>query len=151
MSAENLAKDCYSYAIRLLARREYSQQELRSKLTEKQCSSVEPLLERLLAQGFQSDERFTESFIRYRIGKGQGINKIRYELQLRGIDAILFQPLLNQVEQELGIDWIEQAKQQRAKRFGSELPTDFKVKMKQSRFLQGRGFDHQTIQAVFEK
>lgn len=136
---------CYQTALRLLSRREYSRKELSSKLADKECSSISELLDDLENNGYQSDYRFTESFVRGRLSRGQGIKKIAYDIKQRGIESTM----LNNVLAELEVDWLTLAIQQREKRFGQVLPTDFKEKMKQSRFLMGRGFDHETIQAVF--
>jgi regulatory protein len=136
---------CYQTALRLLSRREYSRKELSSKLADKECSSIGKLLDELENTGYQSDYRFTESFVRGRLSRGQGIKKIAYDIKQRGIENAM----LNDVLAELEVDWLTLAIQQREKRFGQVLPTDFKEKMKQSRFLMGRGFDHETIQAVF--
>lgn len=140
---------CYALAVNYLSRREYSRRELQQKLHDKACNNTEALLEHLQNTGLQSDERFTESIIRSRLRRGQGSKKILHELQQHDIDPNIAQQILQLQLVELNIDWIELASQQREKRFGQAIPSDFKEKMKQSRYLQGRGFDYDIIQAVF--
>jgi regulatory protein len=144
----------YQRALSLLAQREHSRQELFQKLQQKACitsddSVFHAVLDRLQCEGYQSDQRFAESFIRSRVSRGQGQRKIHYDLQRCGIDNTFSQAVLQQVEQTLAIDWLALAEQQRAKRFGENLPETFKERQKQARFLQGRGFEYEIIQAVF--
>ena len=71
----------------LLARREHSTRELRDKLLVRgfEEDEITPALQLLSQEGLLSDERFTESFIHWRIGRGSGPLKIRAELRQRGV------------------------------------------------------------------
>jgi len=131
-----------------LARREHSRKELRDKLL-RTCDDedlIEELLEKLSAEGLQSDARFTESFILQRISKGQGPLKIRQDLSQRGIDQDLIEQYLNAAS----INWLAAAEAARSKKFGDVLPADYQVKAKQSRFLYGRGFNSELINQLFK-
>lgn len=66
----------------MLARREHSQLELTQKLTQKgfQERDIELLLEEFVQLGWQSDQRFAESYSRSRVHKGFGPVRIQYEL-----------------------------------------------------------------------
>lgn len=57
------------HTIALLARREHSQLELKQKLLNKgyKLSEVETLIISLAVEGLQSDERYTEIYVRQRI------------------------------------------------------------------------------------
>lgn len=134
--------------LRLLAQREHTKHELCQKLRQRgyDIDAVLPVLERLEAQGWQSDTRFIESYISARIRKGYGPLKIAQELQQRGLPSKL-------VDQHLSlyaVDWVAQLKQTYFKKFKNIPPTDFKEKAKQIRFLQSRGFDLAEIQSVFD-
>jgi regulatory protein len=72
--------------------------------------------------------------------------RIRAELAQRGIDAPGAAAAL--VAEE--VDWFEAARAARRKRFGADLPRDFKERARQARFLQYRGFDSRQIQAALE-
>ena len=74
-------------AMRMLAVREHATQELRCKLRQRggEEAVVEAVLERLTADGMLSDVRFTEAYVRSRIGRGQGPIKIRAGLVERGV------------------------------------------------------------------
>ncbi|MEE9444846.1 MAG: regulatory protein RecX, partial [Cocleimonas sp.] len=102
---------------------------------------VDKLLNELEDKNYLNEDRFVESFIRYRSGRGQGIIKISNELKQRGINTSMISHAL----QEADLDWFQLAKEQREKKFGKQIPDDFKEKARQMRFLSGRGFDGDSI------
>ena len=136
MSARNKAMD-------LLARREHSAYELRQKLKLREFDSdaIELALESLQRDNLQSDSRFTESYINHRINAGLGPIKLANELRQRGVND----ELINQHMSAVSIDWDEQLERQRIKKYGEEIPSDYKLKMKQARFLQNRGFSPESV------
>ena len=44
--------------------------------------------------------------------------------------------------------WVQEAARVREKKFGRQLPEDFKERIRQSRFLEYRGFSHEQIRTV---
>ncbi|HSG97596.1 MAG TPA: regulatory protein RecX [Woeseiaceae bacterium] len=130
-----------------LARREYGQAELVKKLADKGYarSVVENEIAVLSDEGLQSDTRFAENFVQSRINQGKGPVRIRADLSRRGIrDGVIESAI-----EEAGCDWFDLAVRERVKKFGSELPEDFKEKARQMRFLQYRGFEQDHIQSAF--
>ena len=71
----------------LLARREHSARELSHKLKSRDYDevSIQAVIESLIDEGLQSDDRFAEQFTRSRVEKGYGPIRIRQELRERGI------------------------------------------------------------------
>lgn len=141
---------CMNSAIYSLAMREHSRQEIYNKLKNKDFSEgvdIDALLEKLEEKNYLNEERFTESFIRYRISRGQGVIKIKNDLRQRGISGLL----ISSVMQVANIDWPQLASVQREKKFGLVKPLDYKEKAKQMRFLAGRGFEADTIRFVVNK
>ena len=126
-----------------LSRREHSAGELLEKLSRLgfDPDDVNKVLTGLKAQGMQSDERFTEAYVHHRSEKGYGPVRIIRELSDRGIDNSLVDRYLD--PQDDG--WLTRARRVREKRFGAELPKEYKEKARQSRFLQYRGFTHDQI------
>ena len=139
-------QQAYASALRLLARREHSELELRRKLVTRGVEDV--LIDRVLAElldsNLLSNLRFTEVYVRGRFERGYGPARISAELRERGIDAELAQPALA----ELSDDWIESATRQRSKRFGGGYPDDYRERTRQMRFLQQRGFSGEQIRAA---
>lgn len=132
-------------AMDYLARREYGQEELKKKLAGAgfMREATERAVDQLTADGLQDDRRFVDNFIQSRVSKGKGPIRIQTELSQRGIPA----GLVNEALEDAAIDWRELARTVRLKKFGAELPQDFKEKARQMRFLQYRGFDPAAVQA----
>jgi regulatory protein len=142
------AAACKRRALDLLARREHSRFELQHKLAARGATAdlIAATLDELAASGVLADARFTESFIRSRVAKGQGPVRIRAELAQRGIASAKADELLRAAE----IDWVQATRAVRAKRFGAEQPGDYHERARQARFLQSRGFESAHVRAALE-
>jgi regulatory protein len=130
-----------------LARREHSQHELRRKLKARadETDDVEAVLQQLVDENLQSDERFTEAYVHHRVNAGVGPFKIRYELRQKGIDDALADACL----EPLADEWDDMMHQQRVRKFGDTIPGDYAARMKQARFLQNRGFSPEAVMRLF--
>jgi len=139
---------CTRSAVELLARREHSRRELTRKLGTRGFADdiIAGVLDDLERSGALADERFTDTFVRSRVSKGQGPQRIRAELAQRGIGSAAADEVLRGGE----VDWLETIRAARRKRFGPELPRDYAERAKQARFLQYRGFDREQIRAALE-
>jgi regulatory protein len=139
--------DIRKKAMDLLARREHSAQELCQKLKtrEYEADEIENALQALKSDGLQSDLRFTESYVNHRVNTGIGPTKIRYELRQKGITDLLADEFL----EPLSDRWEVMMHQQRVKKFGEDIPDDYKTQMKQARFLQNRGFSPESVMRLF--
>ena len=129
-----------------LARREHGRVELQAKLINFgfDANIAEDAVSQHVADGLQSDSRFVEAFVRSRISQGKGPARIRADLREKGVaDGTVAQGL-----QEAAQDWYALARDVRFKKFGPGRPIDFKVKARQMRFLQSRGFEPDHIQAA---
>ena len=130
-----------SYAFALLTRRDYSQAELSAKLNQYaiHADEVAKLVEELAQQNYQSDQRVAELTLASQIRKGKGLQRIKQTLKAKHLDAELISHELQEV------NWLEQAYQLKIKKFGTSVEKDQKLKAKQVRFLQYRGFDMDVI------
>lgn len=135
-------------AMDLLARREHACQELKNKLARHvhDADLIERVVAELADEGLQSDLRYAQSMLYSKAQRGFGPMRLQADLQAAGVD----EAIVAQAMADLDTDWQEQARQARHKRFGPEKPTDYKVRAKQMRFLQRRGFDMDQIMAAFE-
>jgi regulatory protein len=147
-AAEADAPACTRAALELLARREHTRRELTRKLTPRAFPDdiVAPVLDELERSVALAEARFTDSFVRARIAKGQGPQRIRAELAQRGIDADAADEVLRGAD----VDWLDAIRAVRAKRFGAEPPSDYAQRARQARFLQYRGFSSAQIKAALE-
>jgi regulatory protein len=136
--AANDPVDIRSAAMDLLARREHSVRELRSKLLRRfpDAAGVEEQLSRLSSERLQSDVRFAASYARQRISRGYGPLRLREELRERGVsDADAATAIA-----ELDVDWRAVAADVMHKKFGTRDAVDLKEKARRARFMQYRGF-----------
>lgn len=135
-----------SYSLSLLSRREYSKYELLQKLSSRYSEEVtEAIIEYLIDNNYQNDQRFTEMMIRYYSNKGYGLKKIIFELANKGIkeDAV------NTVIDDLSISWISIAKSLIAKKYRNCNICDYQEKKKILSYLVRRGFSiSQAIEAL---
>jgi len=143
-------------AMNILAGREHSIVELQQKLKKKFSKNddiahldelIEIVLQQLLDDNLLNEARFTECFIRSRINKGSGPVRIRHELMERGISSELTNDYL---DDSYGF-WLQHIEAVRNKRFGIQLPEDYKEQIKQSRFLYQRGFSGEFIRRLFNE
>jgi regulatory protein len=135
-------------ALGYLARRDYSRLELYQKLIAKGLLSdtVNQVLDDLQAQGYQSDERFAEMFIRSRMNAGDGPFKIKISLRGKGICDSLALAVIDKMQ----IDWFERVKILQKKRFGDLPAEDLTETTKRIRYLKSKGFYQDHIEAVIE-
>lgn len=138
----------WNAALNLLARREYSQAELRRKLSQKfpeeDAALIESVLERLVETGLQNDERFAEAFFRSQVARNRGPIRIRHEARQKGI-AEQVDDLLASTDE----DWFELAREAAIRKLGRDDASDPKVKARIARFLAYRGFNtDQTMNAL---
>ncbi len=136
-------------ALDILARREHSVGELREKLEAREFAAdeIEATLEALVGDGLLSEERFLENFVGSYTRRGHGPVWLRAELERRGISGEAISEALARAD----VDWESAAEAVRVKRFGHEVPTDFKERVRQARFLQYRGFTAEQARVAFLK
>lgn len=129
-------------ALRLLARREHSYQELKVKLLYKKfaLASVLSVLDHLVTKGWLSDQRFAQAYVRARSDRGYGPVRIAQELQQRGVAEPLIEAALAAHAQE----WLDLARRVWRKKF-SHRPTTAAEWQRQAYFLRYRGFTSEQI------
>ncbi|WP_342666135.1 regulatory protein RecX, partial [Shewanella waksmanii] len=128
-------------AVGLLARRDYSRQQIQLKLQQKQydADEIETTLEQCQQSGYLDDARFAALLLKSHISKGHGVNKIRQSMQQKG----LHKDLIAQVLLESECDWFAVARQKAEKKYGLATELDHPTRAKRLRFLLGQGFDYE--------
>jgi regulatory protein len=139
-------RSAYDRALGMLARREYSQRELRARLDHAGCDEEESesALARLREQHYQDDDRFGEMIVRARVGQGYGPARIRAELRSHGLADAAIRALLDAVD----TDWPALARAQLRKKYGYKPPADHAERGKRAAFLMRRGFAAATVRIV---
>lgn len=139
-------RGAYDRALGMLARREYSQRELRARLEHAGCDEgeSETALRKLRDQHYQDDRRFGEMIVRARVGQGYGPDRIRAELRSHGLADAATRALLDAA----GTDWLALARAQLRKKYGTKPATDHAERGKRAAFLLRRGFAAATVRIV---
>ena len=137
----------FDYAIFLLARRDYSTHELKKKLAERGYTehAYEVVVDDLESMNKVNNERYSQNIVAFRSRRGHGPARIRNELKKSGIARSAIDEA---VKGEDAPDFLALARAARARKFGADIPKDPKVRAKQARFLQYRGFSTDHIRAV---
>ena len=139
-------KDIRKKILDLLSRREHSKYELISKL-ERRVDSKDKLvqeIEKLADQNLQSDERFSESYIRSRYNSGFGPSRIKYDLLTRRVT----ESIINNAFKELDLNWIEKLEKENLKKYGNENPKSVQELSKRIKFFIQRGFEKEMIRKI---
>ena len=147
--ATRLAKpkrSAYDKAMGLLARREHSRKELKTKLRQGGYDGDETAaaLDRLGAQHYQDDDRFAEVLLRSRIAQGYGPLRLRLELKSHSVSDARIRELL----EEAGADWDALAAAQLRRRYGAAGSADRTERVRRAQFLLRRGFAAATVRSV---
>jgi regulatory protein len=137
-----------SKALSFLARREHAYSELFTKLQRytDNLDEIHTILDDLKQKGWLSEERYVAGYISAKKNK-YGSLKIRYNLQQKKVDPDLVEQILNQNAS----DEYQIAHKIWQRKFGDKTPNDTKEKMRQSRFLQSRGFSYDIIMRIINK
>ena len=133
-------------ALKALGRREHTRQELRVKLGEfaESVEQLDSLLDDLERRGWLSEARFVEQLTlrrRSRFGAARILHEMREKgVSEAGVEAA--QPRLRNSEAQA-------ARAVWQKKFGNP-PASLQEKAKQARFLAGRGFSPEAVNAVLK-
>ena len=141
-----MAQSAYDKAVSLLAIREHTKKELKEKLENKgyREDEISSSLERLEKEGYISEERFAEVFIRSRLKKSpEGRNILFCRLMEKGCPRDISSNALDEAwENRLWFDPLKRELEALTRRKGEEYAV---AKMKQ------KGFTNSEIREAKEK
>lgn len=136
-------------ALRYVERRARTEAELRKKLTDRQIppQEIEAVLVKLKEYGYINDEKFIQDYQRARNDyKPMGVQRIKMELNLKGVPRDLVQTVSAEKEDEYTLALT--AAQSRLRQYGNLTPEVFQRRM--IGFLARRGFTYDVIQKVMK-
>ncbi len=139
-------RSAYDKALGMLARREHSRRELKTRLGQSGYAGDEAdaAIERLGEQHYQDDDRFAEVLLRSRIARGYGPLRLRVELKSHGFADARIRELLDAMD----VDWSVCAANQLRRHYGSVGTADRVERMRRAQFLLRRGFAAATVCGV---
>jgi len=135
-----------------LALREHCAAELAGKLAGKAYAAdvIETILARLVADGYLSEARFAEAFLRSRMKKGESPRMATIRARQKGVDEAALQTALDEAEAGFDADAACRDLLQRRDPLGLRKE-DERAWQRQARFLQNKGFDAATIVRVMNE
>ncbi|GAB3294742.1 regulatory protein RecX [Pseudidiomarina andamanensis] len=149
MTADNETQQAEETLVRLLARREHSARELKQKLKQRgfDHQTIEMVLTKAQENGWQSDRRFAQVWVRACIAKGDGVRKIMAHAPQKGLSSELIEDIL-QAEQP---NWNHACYERLIKKFGETPPQDQKQRDKIVRHLMQRGYSFSEIKQALDR
>lgn len=150
-SANNLEK-ARNYAFLLLKFRLRSEKELIQRLKAKKFDPavIKETISFLKERDFIGDEAFASSWIRSRLKKPLGLERIRQELRLKGVGKDIIEDKINEIKNSYHEeDAIEAVAHKRAGQLSGLEPK--KLKQRLFAYLLRRGFSSEAVIGVLNK
>jgi regulatory protein len=140
------AQSLRARALGLLARREYSRQELERKLAlyTENPDEIPELLDDFERRGWLSERRVVAQVIASR-RRRFGARRIAHELHQKGVS----QSAVAGAREQLQESELDAARAVWARKFGT-LPRDTRERARQIRFMQSRGFALETVLMIIK-
>lgn len=137
-------KEALNYALRLLDRRDYTKKQLEDKLNSRGVAErdIIEVINYLKEKGYVDDERYARNYVYFRLKRGYGKKRIRFELLNKGIDEAIIDKALGLQDEQADEVFLKKYELLRGKK---------NLKKKLFDYMQRRGFDSQTIFGLFEK
>ena len=143
----------YLIALRMLARRELSEAQIRQRLAKRGESreSIDEAVDRLKAERSIDDERVAGAIARTQAGgRNRGRRRVLQQIEAAGIDKSIAARAVDQVFQDLDPDALLSASLQKRMR-GRERIADDREFQRLFRYLSAQGFDSDRILAHLRK
>ncbi len=137
-------KEALNYSLRLLDRRDYTKKQLEDKLNSRGVAErdIIEVINYLKEKGYVDDERYARNYVYFRLKRGYGKKRIRFELLNKGIDEAIIDKALGLQDEQADEVFLKKYELLRGKK---------NLKKKLFDYMQRRGFDSQTIFSLFEK
>ena len=142
----------YAYAARLLAQREYCTFQIQQKLTGRKVDDeiIDFVIARLKQDGYLSDQRFADAYLRSRLEKGETPWLAAKRAKQKGAADVSVETALH----ELTIDYDAEttARELLARRDPAGFRfEDERAWQRQARFLQNKGFEADIVLRVLKE
>ncbi|WP_022765614.1 regulatory protein RecX [Butyrivibrio sp. XPD2006] len=147
-----LPKRCKLRAMNLLQKKDYTEKQLRDKLSEGLYPGdiIDDAIHYVKAYHYLDDERYARDYITYHMSI-RSRNRIIQDLTGKGISKDIFMPIVEELylEEDADVE-LEQIRKLLAKKHYDPEETDFKEKQKIMAFLMRRGFQMSDIRRAMD-
>ncbi len=147
-----LPKRCKLRAMNLLQKKDYTEKQLRDKLSEGLYPTdiIDDAIHYVKAYHYLDDERYARDYITYHMSI-RSRNRIIQDLSGKGISKDIFMPIVEELYMEEDSDIeIEQIRKLLAKKHYDPEQADFKEKQKIMAFLMRKGFQMADIKRAMD-
>ena len=144
-----MSNDTYLIALRMLARRELSEAQIRQRLAKRGESreSIDEAVDRLKAERSIDDERVAGAIARSQAaGRNRGRRRVLQQIEAAGIDKSIASRAVDQVFEDIDPDALLSASLQKRMR-GRDRIADDREFQRLFRYLSAQGFDSDRILA----
>ena len=134
------------YCVQTLARGMKTKKELTQKLKEKGiCNNevINKILSKISSYGYLDDEKFAQNYISMQKNR-MGTNKIKFELEQKGVDYKTINKYISQIENE------EEVALLLAQKYMRNKENSYKNKTKLYSHLVSKGFTYEIISKVLQ-
>ncbi len=147
-----LPKRCKLRAMNLLQKKDYTEKQLRDKLSEGFYPGdiIDDAIHYVKAYHYLDDERYARDYITYHMSI-RSRNRIIQDLTGKGISKDIFMPIVEElyVEEDSDVE-LDQIRKLLAKKHYDPEETDFKEKQKIMAFLLRKGFQMSDIRRAMD-
>jgi regulatory protein len=148
-----VSETAYGAGLKMLARRELSESQLRHRLARKEypADEIDAAIERLKANRSLSDERVAGAIARMETGiRKRGKLRVKRQIEAAGISSAVAQRAIDEVFETIDPDALLAASLQKRLR-GRERIADQREYARLYRYLLGQGFDSAQIGRALRK
>lgn len=145
-----MSKLAYSYLVKLLSSRDYSEHKLREKLREKKYpqNEIDDAINEIKSRGFLREEAYTEARIKAFMNKGYSINYIRQKMAQERLE--ISTETIQDIFNEYRVSEDEQIERLARKKIGRKTDLDFDQQGKVLRYLISKGHDFSLSKKVLK-
>ncbi len=142
----------YAYAARLLARREYCTLQIQQKLMAREIDDemIAVVIAQLKHDGYLSDQRFAESYLRFRLEKGEAPWLAMQRARQKGADDASLQLAIDELTADYDAEQAARALLVMRDPVGFRFE-DERTWQRQARFLQNKGYGTDIVLRVLKE
>ncbi len=137
-------KELLSYVLRLLNRKDYTENGIRGKLSKKSQNEdeINEVVEYLKEKRFIDDERYAQNYLYFRLKRGYGKRRVAFELLNKGINEGLVESVLASEDENAEETFLSRLELLKGKKNKRKKLFDF---------MYRRGFDSEKIVELLNK
>lgn len=143
----------YGYTFSILARRMYTEKEIRQKLLQRETAQnvIEEVVTKLVKIGLLNDEVYARTYIENQVSGGKkSRNRIISDLREKGVATSIIDDLVDLFDQESELALIWREIEKAYHRYSRKDLSDFEMKQKVMQALGRKGFDFYATQRQYD-